>query len=186
MRQAKCKRCGIVFAAVGEQTYCDTCRAQVKRDTVIRQRTCRQCGAAFDGGPRASYCPDCRIERRRQRDVHQKQNGPSRKIGSTDICVVCGKEYTVTSGRQKYCPECKDNAVRIIVNDHKREYMSAHSDVNVTQKKARKTDRRVCPICGNTFTADTATTTCSDVCADALKKQWQKNADTKRAPRKRR
>ena len=29
-----------------------------------------------------------------------------RKIGGTDVCEKCGKEYTIKSGRQKCCQEC--------------------------------------------------------------------------------
>ena len=32
-----------------------------------------------------------------------------RRIGSTDRCAICGKEYTVKGGGQKYCPECAKN-----------------------------------------------------------------------------
>ncbi|MCM0759628.1 hypothetical protein M7775_13800, partial [Sporomusa sphaeroides DSM 2875] len=31
-----------------------------------------------------------------------------RKIGSTDICRICGNSYIVKSGTQKFCPDCKE------------------------------------------------------------------------------
>lgn len=185
MRQAKCKRCGIVFAAVGSQTYCETCRTEIKRESVLRPKTCMQCGVTFNGYPRSMYCPNCAVIRRRAKDVEYHRRGAARKIGSTDRCTVCGKEYTVTSGRQAYCPDCRDKSVRDNINAHKREYMAEHAAGKFAEKKARKADRCVCLICGNTFTTETNTVTCSAECADKLKKQWQKEADQKRAPRRR-
>ena len=36
----------------------------------------------------------------------RKPDVPRRTIGSSDLCVRCGKEYIVTGPRQKYCPGC--------------------------------------------------------------------------------
>ena len=69
----------------------------------MRDRICRQCGMSFYGGPRAWYCPSCRTERARERN--RNFVAAARPIGSTDKCAVCGKEYIVKAGRQKYCPE---------------------------------------------------------------------------------
>lgn len=80
----------------------------------LRGRVCRHCAKSFRGGPRAWYCPDCRIERRRMHDrmaQERKKRGMVREIGSTDICERCGKEYTVTGGLQKYCPDCAPIAI---------------------------------------------------------------------------
>jgi len=32
---------------------------------------------------------------------------PKRKVGSTDYCVICGKEYVINSGSQKACSGCR-------------------------------------------------------------------------------
>ena len=80
----------------------------------IRGRVCRQCAKSFRGGPRAWYCPDCRLERQRMHDreaKERKKKGLARKLGSIDICERCGKEYTVTAGLQKYCPDCAPEAI---------------------------------------------------------------------------
>lgn len=75
----------------------------------IKPKTCATCGVGFSGGSVAIYCPACRAERIRDRD--RKRNSQhrekARKIGSTDLCVVCGVEYVVKSGMQKYCPTCQ-------------------------------------------------------------------------------
>lgn len=186
MRQAKCKKCGITFAAVGAQAYCETCRKEIKSASVLRPKTCLQCGIVFNGYPRSRYCPDCAIIRRRAKDAEFHRRGAARAIGSTDRCLFCGAEYTVNSGRQVYCSDCRDKAVRDNINAHKRSYMADNADKKFAEKKARSANRRVCLICGSTFTADTATVTCSPECAEKLKKQWQKDADAKRSPRKRR
>ena len=176
MRQAKCKRCGIVFMAVGTQTYCETCRTEIKRQSVLRPRTCLQCGVTFDGDPRSRYCPDCAIIREKIRKSRYNKHGFSRHIGDTDICAKCGDLYIIVSGRQKYCPECSSKEVRETINTHKRDYMAYRSELNSISKKERHTDRTVCVICGNTFTASNSSVTCSAECAEKYKKQKSKKA----------
>ena len=76
---------------------------------VIRPRTCRECGKVFPGGPRAWYCPECRAERHRESDrlcKARKRKGMTRQWGSVDKCAVCGGDYVVVSGNQRYCPDC--------------------------------------------------------------------------------
>ena len=71
-------------------------------------KTCT-CGVTFLGGTTAKYCPACRAERTRQRDrekYQRKKAGTARSLGSADICAICGKQYTVRGGNQKYCSEC--------------------------------------------------------------------------------
>ncbi len=145
---------------------------------------CKICGTVFSGGPRAAYCPDCRAEIMRQRDRERKRNGPLRNLGSTDNCAVCGNQYIVTSGLQKYCPNCAKDAVRAIDRVHGLEYYHANKErINPARnQKRRKTN--VCVICGKEFLANgSPTVTCSDECHNKLKKIWQKRADDKRRPR---
>ena len=91
-------------------------------------RICRQCGASFKGGPRAWYCEPCRAERarERQRKASSKQIRP---LGSTDICIVCKKEYIVNGGMQKYCTDCAP--IQIKINDRKQglQYYHANKDI---------------------------------------------------------
>lgn len=48
-----------------------------------------------------------------EKDEEGNEKGRSkRKIGSTDICAICGKKYIVSASRQKYCSvDCQHEAV---------------------------------------------------------------------------
>ncbi|MCU6709375.1 hypothetical protein M6D81_11715 [Paenibacillus sp. J5C_2022] len=73
-------------------------------------RKCRTCSVTFTGGPRAYYCPACREERKRQTTneyKRRKQQGGVRPLGSTDKCEMCGGEYIVEGGLQRFCPKCR-------------------------------------------------------------------------------
>jgi rubrerythrin len=75
----------------------------------LKPKTCATCGVGFIGGPTATYCPTCRAERIRQHDRERHQRklaGQLRHIGSTDLCLICGKSYEVVGGNQKYCEPC--------------------------------------------------------------------------------
>lgn len=188
MRLIKCKGCGQIVRASGEQSYCDTCRREAKRQTVIRERICQSCGATFDGGPRAWYCPDCRRDRRREADRQAKQRkaaGQTRTIGSTDICVRCGAEYTVEGSNQRYCPGCATAAVNEAERQHKRIYMTDRKAEAFASKMERRTDRRVCVVCGKPFTSSDPWAVCSPECNAIRRQEWQRRADAKRHPRKR-
>lgn len=139
---------------------------------VVKDRACRQCGATFLGGPRAWYCPSCRLERRREADRKYKAHGTSRPIGSIDLCVVCGKPYTVNSSRQKYCPVCAPDAVRDVDQAQSR----AWNEQNATPEYRRALrDKaaisRKCVICGTEFRPKTPSITCSPECSQELKKR---------------
>lgn len=76
----------------------------------LKPKTCDTCQIGFLGGSTAKYCPDCRAERIRQHDRERHQRklaGQLRHIGSIDLCQICGDEYTVNAGPQKYCPVCQ-------------------------------------------------------------------------------
>lgn len=182
MRLKKCKHCGQIFESIKKYQYlCQDCALKSKQASVIKKRTCKQCGIAFDGGPRAWYCPECRRERwlKYDRD-YKKSNKTKRKLGSIDICQVCGKEYIVAGGRQKYCPECTESAVKQTVRAHKRQYQKEYRITHIKQKAVK-----ICVICGKELITDTSTVTCSKECAKKLKSMWQRKADEKRTPRKR-
>lgn len=109
---------------------------------VVKDRTCRQCGAVFRGGPRAWYCPSCRSERQREQNRRHKAKGPDRPIGSTDICVVCGKPYIVNGSRQKYCPDCAYDAVRAVDRPSSRAWNQAHKDTYYPARNAKRNAQR--------------------------------------------
>ena len=108
---------------------------------VVKPRICRQCGAVFDGGPRAWYCPACRLVRSREADARKRKKGrkAARPLGGIDKCTVCGKEYVVKSGRQKYCPDCAYEAVRKVDRPASRAWNQANKE---TYYPARNEKRR--------------------------------------------
>lgn len=186
MRRKRCNRCGREFQAGKTWNYlCPDCAAEAKRETVVRPRTCRQCGAVFLGGPRAWYCPSCREERTRARDREYKSTRtPGRPLGSIDICVRCGKEYVVNSGRQMYCPDCAKTAVREKERLRKMVYWEEHRDEYAARKREAAKDSKVCVVCGKPFSGRGPSVTCSEACANAHKKAQQLAADVKRGKRK--
>ncbi len=94
----------------------------------IYDRICRTCGVSFRGGPRAWYCPDCRRERERERKKLYNSSGFARHIGQIDICLNCGKEYTVDGGGQKYCPDCQAEMHKKLDNEQGTTYYHDHVD----------------------------------------------------------
>lgn len=186
MRTKSCKHCGRAFVPATKNTYlCPECHGSAKASGVVRERICRECGAAFQGGPRAWYCPSCRADRRRIHDQASKRNGPTRQIGSTDLCTKCGGEYTVTGSRQKYCPACASDAVRETVRTHKRQYVAERAVQMAAYKKEMSSNRHVCIVCGAVFNSNLPRVTCSDVCDKIRIQRQQQAADKKRSPRKR-
>lgn len=186
MRLIKCKRCGETVEATGEQAYCPACRKAILRDSAVRDRICRDCGVTFKGYPRSYYCPDCRVERQRaadQKGKASKRAGTTRKLGSVDLCVSCGAEYTVNSARQRYCPTCAQSVVPATVNDQKRAYAAAHRDDYQAAKSALRQDRKVCVVCGKPFDGRPIAVTCSDEGRKLRRKQIQHAADQKRKPK---
>ncbi len=73
----------------------------------ISEKQCVTCGLMFYGGSTALYCSTCRAERIRKRDKDRHKRGPQRKIGSTARCEVCGDQYLVDAGPQKFCKKCQ-------------------------------------------------------------------------------
>lgn len=183
MRTIKCWRCGQIVQANKETTLCPNCRTELAAASTLRQRTCRSCGADFTGGPRAWYCPSCRAERANAASRAYKARskaGKTRKIGSTDICQVCGKEYTVEGSNQRYCQECALEAVRQIDREQSRVWMEKHREIVKGRKKERAQNRKVCAVCGNSFYSNGPSVTCSPTCANILRAYRQAMADHKR------
>ena len=116
----------------------------------MRDRICRQCGMSFYGGPRAWYCPSCRTERARERN--RNFVAAARPIGSTDKCAVCGKEYIVKAGRQKYCPECAPIEIKKVDRKQSLTYYHKNKDViNPLRNARRKAQRLDANITGAVF-----------------------------------
>ena len=105
---------------------------------------CEMCGLEFEtNNTRAKYCVYCRDKVQVQRNrayAEKKKSGSAVKIGSEQICPICGKTYTVTSGSQKYCKECTAGNKRK-KSAPNTEYLKGHYDyirVNVPKGEREK------------------------------------------------
>ena len=105
-----------------------------------------------------------------QKNKRCKMSKTVRRIGSTDICSVCGKEYTVNGARQKYCKDCAEEATKKVVRAHKIEYNRAHKETLYPHKEKMRNNGYVCVVCGKVFDKSTPTVTCSPECRIQLKK----------------
>lgn len=175
-----CLVCGKSFFGSSDHLYCPACARAKKLDTVVKIRFCQDCGAEFYGGPRARRCPDCVYKARQEISKQHKKTGTKRPIGSVDKCAVCGKEYVVTSGRQKYCsPACQRIGVLEWQRKHKKGYNKASGQETKKQDR-RKESKKICVYCGQVFTSNTSTNLCSDYCRKEQRKITQCMADIKR------
>lgn len=143
------------------------------------------CGAVFKGGPRAWYCPDCRQARKimQKRESNARQAaGVSRKLGSVDLCENCGEPYTVASGKQKWCPACREDMNKKVDREQSLAYYYDNKDdINQRRNIKRRAPGKRCEICGRDFYSPTCTKYCSDECrADATRSRYRMIYDPRR------
>lgn len=157
---------------------------------MIIDRQCKQCGRSFKGGPRAWYCPDCRETRRKEAAGRYRKNGPGRALGSTDKCKICGKDYVVNGSRQKYCPDCSDEAVRRVDRRQGLDYYhSQKADINPKRNEHRKQkwqaekQKKICPVCGGEFIPRYGSIVCSEKCRGVYRKRYMAEYDRARRGR---
>ena len=135
---------------------------------LLTTRICRHCDMSFPGGPRAWYCTACRSERRAQqsRDCKRRERaGTTRSLGSTDRCVVCGGNYIVNAGRQRYCPKCAPAAVKAIDRVQGLHYYRTNKDsINPVRNLKRRKGPRKCPVCKVMFGTSGRKVCCSKEC----------------------
>lgn len=175
-----CQVCDKPFYGSKDYHYCPACARERKLDTVVRIRICQDCGDEFFGGPRARRCPDCAATARRETDRDYRQEGAKRPLGSIDRCVFCGKEYIVTSGRQKYCsPGCQRKGLLAWQREHKRGYYK-NSDQAAKKQARREAQEKICIYCLRKFKSDKPTNLCSDYCRSEHRRLQQCIADIKR------
>lgn len=141
-----------------------------------RDKVCVDCGAHYLGYPRSMRCPVCRAEAESKalREYRErKRAGKARAIGSTDLCEVCGKPYTVNSGLQRMCEACSKarNNARSLAYYHESKAENRerrHALRAGTTAQAAKMRTKRCPTCGKDFTSDARHRVyCSDACAAA-------------------
>lgn len=175
-----CLVCGKPFYGSKDCHYCPVCARAKRLDTVVQIRTCQDCGVEFYGGPRARRCPDCAYKAQKETSKRHKKTGTKRPLGSIDKCAICGKEYTVVSGRQKYCSvACQRIGVLEWQREHKRGY-SKVSGQDVKKQERRKQVQKICVYCLRAFVSHTSTNACSDYCRKEHGKLLQCHADIRR------
>jgi hypothetical protein len=147
---------------------------------MIKTKQCADCGNSFVGFQNAKFCPDCGAGRRRQSAATLRKNGPKRPLGSIDKCAVCGAEYTVKGGLQKYCDGCKADAYLAADKIGGLRYYAANSSqTNPLRNERRRTEEframnsarrrkpplKKCAWCGKDFPhGGTSRITCSEEC----------------------
>lgn len=142
----------------------------------ILKRQCRTCLVIFDGGPRAYYCHSCRYERKlkTQRESKAKsRKGQTRKLGSIDKCVRCGKEYIIRGSLQKHCETCQPIHTKEYDRKVSLEYYHLHKNrINPIRNLKRRKHGVHCTICGKTLPPKHKLT-CSNKCLTLHIKNYQ-------------
>lgn len=169
-----CKYCGQEYRGDPGSSACPDCVAARKKTTVA-DHICRTCGITFKGGPASLYCSSCAAERRKKQASEyraRKRAGNVREIGSTDICVICGREYTVDGGKQRYCKDCAAEAIRLKDIEASKKWNALHTTPE-ERKKVRKAAVLPiqCVICGQSFIPSDSSITCTPECSAKLRKQ---------------
>lgn len=175
-----CQVCGKPFYGGTDCYYCPECARVKKLDAVVKIRTCKDCGVKFYGGPRARRCPDCAYKAAQETSRQHKKTGTKRPLGSIDKCAICGKEYIVKSGRQKYCSDaCMRKGTLEWQREHKKGYNMA-SGQDAKKIERRKEAQKICVYCLRTFSTDKSTPYCSGYCRTEQAKIYQCIADLNR------
>lgn len=179
-----CKNCGEPISSKRGVYLCQKCAHEIKSKSAKKEHICVDCGTSFIGGIRALRCPQCKIANRRERDKLYKQRGAKRHIGDTDTCEICGKEYIVNSGMQRYCLECAEKAVSDkIKKSALKRYYDNKETINPVRND-RKKPVSVCVVCGKHFSKPYPFQTCSEECRKKVASYNYAIADYKRGKRK--
>jgi hypothetical protein len=132
----------------------------------------------FVGKPSSLYCEKCAWKAEKEAAKKYRDEGPKRKLGSIDKCEVCGKEYVVKSGAQRFCKGCAEKAIKEKSRKRKREYnKTAYAE---KRKENRAQQVRVCNYCGSEYRDRHLSRYCSDYCKKEAQRLTQAYADIKR------
>ena len=176
-----CRTCKVEFEGDPGSTLCPAC-VKAQKSSTIRDRTCRRCGRVFPGGPRAWYCPECRAGRQKDQAREAKRRkaaGKTRCIGSTDICTICGKPYTVASGLQRYCPDCIPAAYAEADRQQGRAWYAANGDPDARRDlRQSHTAELLCIVCGKSYKPRDSSVTCSPACATTHRREQGRKFET--------
>lgn len=196
----KCIICGEEVPPNRTVYCCDECAAEgarriardVKKDrpraVVYTDKVCIDCGITYHGHIKSKRCPVCQREARLAADreyAHRCRIGAVRKLGSVDICERCGKNYTVTGGMQKYCPECAPLA--LAENDRKKsvEYWYHHkteeSEFDRAKGRRHIPRTKICRTCGKAFETKGNSLYCCEKCRhEGVLKSYKKYSEKRR------
>lgn len=165
MRNKVCRTCGKPIPNESQYaTVCPECSTKNRSAARNKMRTCIDCGKEFMGYPKSKRCPECQSDADKRHNAEyrrRRKNGVARVIGQFYSCDICGKEYMLTSGQQKYCPDCKEAATKAQDAALTRKWNNAHYD----DAKNRKYVARVCVICGKPIPRGCKKVTCSPTCS---------------------
>ena len=161
--QCICQECGKTFVGTRYSHFCEICMRKRKQSSTIRMRVCQDCGIKFMGGPRAKRCPNCREIA--YKEHNKKSSVAKRKLGSIDVCKMCGKEYVVNSGRQKYCKECARTAILEWQKEHKKDYEKNNPEQRNQKYRKRAQQKKLCKYCLREIHSR------SDYCSEYCKKE---------------
>lgn len=163
----ECMTCGKPFYGSHDHFYCPICAEDRKINKPPLAKICKDCGVEFIGYSNERRCPRC-VEAALQESYRRywDKGGTQRPMGSTDKCVLCGKEYTVRNGLQKYCSdECRSMAYVPKRKEHKKIYY--RTSVRAAEfKQRRKQVTNICVYCLQPFKKciGSPTNVCSDYC----------------------
>lgn len=96
--------------------------------------------------------------------------------------MICGGEYVICSGRQKYCPDCAPEAI-LEIDRAQSNAWNMENDYCAKRREKPRSGIKVCVICGREIVPGTPTVTCSQECASVHRKAAQHRADAKRRGR---
>lgn len=201
-----CKVCGKPLSG-RQKRYCsEECRMKAAsiwalenykpvrgKQGLYREQICIDCGKPYYGHIRQKRCRECREEHKRrlhQESERRRKLGKTRKIGSTDICEMCGKPYIVMSGMQRYCKKCAPIAVAENIRSKARERTAeyykdeTHREEKAEARRVKVFDIKSCDICGLVFVPHGNQEYCSKECADEALKRWNRTYYDKKRARK--
>lgn len=184
----------------GQQRYCgEACRkkADARR---VKQNTgrprgnpearwlthCVDCGKLIYRPIKCIRCEACQLVINKYRHKVQQRTEPSRPLGSTDICQVCGKPYVVQASLQKYCPACRDVGAKQSISKRKSAYRIARMNDPEIAQKTREAKHcipspKFCAHCGKPFFSKNRAMYCCDACRQAGSMAYHKEYEANRA-----
>lgn len=191
-----CPICGLPVPK-GRLIYCsDDCmdeaerrkehsrKGQIERCPPFRMLTCPVCGKVSERPIKSKLCEACQREKDKANNAAYRARakaGTSRRLGESYPCLSCGELYTLTSGKQRYCPRCAAAETKKNIRAHHRAYNAQKREenpsyfINLNKARLPKDTIRICPVCGNSFAASFHHRIyCSDECRQKKKSENQK------------